>query len=545
MGSLIKRENPNLVGLVGYKTMAKIESRCPKCGKNSYTVEVKTSKLLGGSTKTVLSCGHVILKRNTVEVETLERDEYWQKLFPFQREGVEFIERAKGKALIGDDMGLGKTVQALCYLRYHEECLPALYIVKSATKYQWQAQVQTWLKSETDPFANIAQVLDNGNSEILPFSHTIISMDMLEKFKDKILARGFKTLVIDESQNFKAMNAQRTNALFDIVKSSNFESIICLSGTPVMNRASEFFTTLNLIRPEQWRAYDNFVWYWCERNIKGTGIGGLKSWKRNEFHERTKHYILRREKRDVLKDLPSFSRNYEWIKIEDERIREAYNSQLKAMQKHLDTMARLKDDAREQMALLGYLEKLRQLCALSKIPWVLEYVESFLTLQEGEKIIIGLHHNIAIEALKEALAPWNPITLTGSDNAQTKFNKIQKFKNDPNKRVMIASMLAAGEGLDGLQHVCSQMLTLERQWNLAKERQFEARIDRYGQKNPVTNTFLLAKGTVDEYFTEVVLEKERYVQSAVTNNDLDETMSQHYTSLNYVELAEKCIANFV
>lgn len=525
----------------------KIETVCPECGRSARTVETKVSSLFGGSTRIILTCGHSILKRNNVTENTqTERDSHWDRLFPYQKTGVEFMESARFRVLNADDMGLGKTIQALMVIRYHQaELTPTLYVVKSAVKYQWQNQIKDWLSSETDPFSGVSQVIENGNSVILPFNHTIISMDMLEKFEEQIIARGFKCIVIDESQNFKNIDAQRTEALFRIVKALNPNGLMCLSGTPVLNRANEFFTTLNLIRPEQWRSYEGFVRYWCDRNYKGTGIGGIVPWKVEAFHNLTSSYVIRREKREVLKDLPPFRRNFEWIVIEDARIRDAYNNQLKELQKHLAHMNRLKKDASEQMALLGYLEKLRQLCALAKIPWVVEYVESFLTVQENEKIMIGLHHDIAIEFLMEALQDWKPIKLTGKDSAEAKHSKKNLFIEDPKRKVMIASILAAGEGLDGLQHACSNQLTLERMWNLAKERQFEARLDRFGQTNPVTNTLLLAKGTVDEYFTEVVLEKENYVLSTVSGKDREVEMEKHYESLNYVELAEKCVRNFI
>ena len=239
--------------------MAKIETRCTKCGKYGLTVDVKTSVLFGQEyTTTVLQCGHRIIKKNEKTFSHLDRDEYWNKLYPFQQKGVEFIEKSGFRCLVADEMGLGKTVQALITIRYHRELLPVLYIVKSAVKYQWQQQILKWLKDENDIFSSIAQVVENGNSSILPVKHVIISMDMLEKFRDKIVQHDFKTIIIDESQNFKSLQATRTNALTQIITEANIKNIICLTGTPILNRASEFFTTLNILRPEQWRFYGIF-----------------------------------------------------------------------------------------------------------------------------------------------------------------------------------------------------------------------------------------------------------------------------------------------
>ena len=37
----------------------------------------------------------------------------WDSLMPFQREGVEFALKRRGRVYFADDMGLGKTLQAL------------------------------------------------------------------------------------------------------------------------------------------------------------------------------------------------------------------------------------------------------------------------------------------------------------------------------------------------------------------------------------------------------------------------------------------------
>jgi SNF2 family DNA or RNA helicase len=85
-------------------------------------------------------------------------------------------------------------------------------------------------------------------------------------------------------------------------------------------------------------------------------------------------------------------------------------------------------------------------------------------------------------------------------------------------RVMVASTLAAGEGLN-LQF-CSDAIMLERQWNPANEEQAEARFHRFGQKNPVTVTYVLASETIDEYFTELVEQKRAIVASTLDNKEI-------------------------
>ena len=89
--------------------------------------------------------------------------------------------------------------------------------------------------------------------------------------------------------------------------------------------------------------------------------------------------------------------------------------------------------------------------------------------------------------------------------------------------------------MDGLQDSCSDIMILERQWNPANEEQAEKRVHRIGQSRNVKITYLLALGTCDEYFTELVEQKrqickEAYGDSGVVSwqeTDMVRELSQH------------------
>jgi len=102
-------------------------------------------------------------------------------------------------------------------------------------------------------------------------------------------------------------------------------------------------------------------------------------------------------------------------------------------------------------------------------------------------------------------------------SSEDRQNAIEKFKEDGN-RIMIASTLASGEGLN-LQF-CSDAIMLERQWNPANEEQAEARFHRFGQVNPVTVTYMLATETIDEYFTEIVEQKRAIVAQTLDGKEM-------------------------
>ena len=428
----------------------------------------------------------------------------------FQKDGVRFVEDSNFNCLIADAMGLGKTVQTLLALRSQYEHLTPIYlIVPSATIYQWLKEFSLW--TGPDSAFHIAD-----SKSFIPkgFQVYISSRDILAKkgMVDKLLPLGIQTLVIDEIHGFKNQDSKRTGALLDYAKYANIPHKIFLSGTPIKNRASEYFTALHLLSPQNFPSYNRFVRTWLQPNEKGI-YTRLKSWKINEFHDLISQWVIRREKADVLRDLPELQRNFIYRDIEDPELRAAYNSELDLFDNFLNAGKGI-----NAISILGYLAKLRQITALAKTPLLIEYAKEFLELTD-DKIALGIHHNSVKALLNSALAEFGPVFITGSEDPEEKFENVNKLRDDASHRVAIINILAGGQGVDGLQDSISNAVILERQWNFSDERQFEDRFHRPGQTNPVTIDYLLAAGTVDQYFTEIIEHKRKIFRETIGEDD--------------------------
>ena len=138
------------------------------------------------------------------------------KLMPFQRDGIKFILRRGGRALLGDEMGLGKTVQALGAMSAYRDEWPVMIMCPSSLRESWSVAIQEWLEV---PERKIRVVHTGKDAEATTFGTSfqflVISYGFLEKIKD---AAMFNIVVVDESHCLKDWTAKRTKAALPILK---------------------------------------------------------------------------------------------------------------------------------------------------------------------------------------------------------------------------------------------------------------------------------------------------------------------------------------
>jgi SNF2 family DNA or RNA helicase len=505
--------------------MATIHRKCEECGKVarvSFEIKLDFGRL------TTFECGHTVIMKGIENNDAIYlKSRTGKELFPFQAETIKFMEEAGGVCLIGHEMALGKTVCAAGFIgRNKEEALPGLYLCKSSTKINVLRELIEWA-------GLVGQVIDSSiqrpHLDIFPI--TIMSIDMLarvtaktktingvagmpnpECWPDEIWTQ-YKTVVVDECQSIKNPDSQRSQALKKHL--SHVKYRLPMSGTAIMNAAHEYFPVLNFIRPDVFSSYAGFINY---------ETVGRRLANPTKFHEKTKNFIIRKTRAEVLPDLPKVFRTFRPIQMDDEVLIKKYQE---TVQEFSDWM----DENEDKMSpagytnLLAFFAKMRQITGISKVPAAIDYVEEFL-LECDRKLVIFLHHKAVATLLTNRLNQTmkdmgrGPVLSfhSGLDSTQRQMVIDDFYK--PEHRIMVASTLAAGEGIN-LQ-CCSDCLMLERQWNPAKEEQAEARFPRPGQTaDKINATYLTALGTIDEFLGEMVEGKRAANKSTLDNKELD------------------------
>jgi hypothetical protein len=534
-------------------TVTRLQDKCESCGKVAKSIKetiIKGKNEDTPDTKIInLECGHTIIRRipkgtpfhkfQAFGDKTCEHQ--WdknncikcsrKKLFDYQQDGGRFVEAAlvAGKgALIADEMGLGKTQQAMATVFFHPEiCLPTLWIVKSGLKYQFATSILKWMGNE-----HVPQIVNSSKEWLIPgLKNYIIGYDMLvpksRKLKSgKTAEQGFditqfdrigiKCVVLDECQQIKNVDSTRTQMVRKVVAS---RKVIALSGTPWKNRGSEMFPVLNMIDPVKFWSEAEFRRRWVDTYYVGAyeKEGGIKNPRL--FKEHTKNLLIRRERTEVMKELPLVNRTKLNVVMDPDTERnydEAVDSFVEWYEKEAASMT--------GMAIIAMMSKMRHLVALAKIPATLEYVDEYVE-DTDRKLVIFAHHKDVQDSLflhmEERYAEEMYICKISSDmGGQERFEVQEKF-NSSARAIMVASTLAAGEGLN-LQ-TCADCVIHERQWNPANEEQAEGRFIRIGQTASTVNAIyahLDGLTTIDPQLDGIVERKRRQFHAGMNNTEM-------------------------
>jgi SNF2 family DNA or RNA helicase len=192
----------------------------------------------------------------------------------------------------------------------------------------------------------------------------------------------------------------------------------------------------------------------------------------------------------------------------------------------LETMLHSNVDAG---SIIGLMQQLRHHTGRMKIMAAAVWIDSWMTMNPGEKLCVGIHHKGVREALAKLLAHRNPLQMS-DENPKEKDEIEQKFRNGHN--LLIASIISAGTGRNF--QFCRNALILERQWNRSKEDQFAQRFwriisDEHGrvrtnftEADTVNIWTMNANPSFDEFFEDMIHLKGIIVDSVDEDEDIPE-----------------------
>ncbi len=412
----------------------------------------------------------------------------------YQAEGVRWLLRlfeTGGHALLADEMGLGKTLQVLSLLNADPlkglEDRPHLVVCPASVVPVWHSEAARFFPHLTLRTLGRGTTFADHPGPCL----WVASYTQLRRNRAELADLSFGYAILDEAQAIKNPHSKTAQAVFTL----KAERRLALTGTPIENRHLDLWSVLRFLMPGLLGTRKAFE----GRLMQEGGVASLRA--------QLSPFILRRMKRDVLKELP-------------EKTEVTLSCPLTPVQRHLYkqlaeqgklTYGSGFGDAKTRMNVLSILTRLRQtVCDPALLPEAPVYpfsdsgklsvlLERVMELVDnGEKVVIFSQFvkllNRVRAMFKEALPEATCYELTGSTIDRSE--PVKGFQDHEGAALMLASLRAAGAGIT--LHAASYVFLLDPWWNPAVEAQAVDRVHRMGQKKPVFVYRLVSPGTLEE-----------------------------------------------
>ncbi|MEI8126051.1 MAG: DEAD/DEAH box helicase, partial [Parachlamydiaceae bacterium] len=430
--------------------------------------------------------------------------------------------------LLCDDMGLGKTHQAMAllmavcnYWKGKKDPTKRHFLVVCPTSviYHWQEKMSQFLPGlKIWTFYGSNRTLESFYED---YDVLLTSYGVFRNETERLGNISFEVAIFDELQIAKNQTSRIYNALLKI----NARMRLGMTGTPIENRLRELKTLFDIVLPTYMPSESDYR----EHFIKPIEKEG-KADKKILLAKLVKPFVLRRKKEDVLVDLPEKIEELAHCDMLPEQ-RQLYVSVLAASREKL-----LEDLADESssipyMHIFALFSHLKQICnhPAAYLKQTSEYKkyqsgkwELFLELLEEaresrQKVVVFSHYLSMMDIIQDHLKE-NGIGFAAIRGATVdRGAQLRRFNEDPECEVFIASLQAAGLGVD--LTAGSVVIHYDRWWNAARENQATDRVHRIGQTRGVQVFKLMTKGTLEEHIDFLISKKGKLMDEVVNVDD--------------------------
>ncbi|GJC78285.1 ATP-dependent helicase ULS1 [Colletotrichum liriopes] len=108
------------------------------------------------------------------------------------------------------------------------------------------------------------------------------------------------------------------------------------------------------------------------------------------------------------------------------------------------------------------------------------------------------------------------VYLNGKLTSTEKVNAVEAFKKDPMVKILIASMKVGGQALN--LTCANRVIQIDSWWNEAAGDQANGRVNRMGQLKPSHAVVIKARGTIDEYITDLQNRKTEEIEHVLQDD---------------------------
>lgn len=424
--------------------------------------------------------------------------------------------------ILADDMGLGKTLEVITFLLSENEengSWPSLVVAPSSVIYNWEAEI--------DKFAPKLKVLVVSGSkseriqlvkDIEEYDVVVTSYPLMRKDLDLYKDFSFRYAILDEAQHIKNPKSLSARS----VKRIKAKNYFALTGTPMENSLTELWSIFDYLMPGYLLSQGKFIEKYEKPIVRDKDRSALR-----DLNNHIRPFILRRLKKDVLKELPEKIEQQIIVDMTIEQ-KKLYLAYLQAIKGEIEEEINISGFNRSQIKILAGLTRLRQICChpgmfvedYSAGSGKLDSLEEILVdaIESGHRILLFSQFTSMLQLIKEMLGK-NKIEymyLDGSTDVKERGKLVKEF-NGGKGDVFLISLRAGGTGLNLTG--ADMVIHFDPWWNPAVEDQATDRAYRIGQKNTVQVIKLITKGTIEEKIFKLQETKKEMIDKVITEGE--------------------------
>jgi len=434
--------------------------------------------------------------RNFEELDTFKLPKGFNAdLRPYQNEGcawIEFLYQHRFGACLADDMGLGKTVQAIGFIAerlqtdLNDKTGAILIVLPPSLVFNWLDEFERFA-----PDIKVQDCLTRGSLEsALQTAEVILTTyDRVRVEVAAYEAHPFDVVVFDEAHSLKNVTAARTKAAARVRR----RFTLCLTGTPVENNISEFYSVMSTSVP---------------------GIFGTLKHFKEAFRSdperllgRAKPFILRRTKDKILKELPRKEEHELFLEMSPLQ-KEMYARTVAEVREEVAEAFEDRPDQQAGIVALAAILRLRQVCVSPELlnkplkelaPKFAYMVDKLEELEsEGHAALVFSQFRGALDEMEKVAkqAGVRYLRMDGHTPMAKRKKLVQEFQSEDGPSFFFISLKTGGVGLNLTR--ANYVFHVDPWWNPAVENQASDRAHRIGQKRSVFVQRLVMKHTIEE-----------------------------------------------
>ncbi len=404
---------------------------------------------------------------------------------------------------------------------------PSLIICPASLIYNWECEFMKFAPSlRVLLVTGSAAEREEKLRDTAAYDVVITSYDLLKRDLPLYERLYFRFHVIDEAQYIKNPSTQSARA----VKAVHAQTRYALTGTPVENRLSELWSIFDFLMPGFLYSYQRFKERFESPIVRDGDEDALGMLRRM-----TGPFILRRLKKDVLKELPEKLETVVYSQMEGEQ-KELYSARALQLKETLEGR-----ETENKIQILAALTRLRQICCdprliydnysggSAKLETCMELLRS--GVEAGYRILLFSQFTSMLELIRRRLdeAGIASLLLVGETSKEERQQRVNAFQRGE-APIFLISLKAGGTGLNLTR--ADMVIHYDPWWNVAAQNQAADRAHRIGQEKTVTVVQLITRGTIEENILKLQKAKAALADQVVT----DENVS--LGSLSFEEIAK-------